>query len=154
MLHTEKKKYFPLLHCLFLFSKRSQTCTQKRTDIEEKDFVTSKVTLVYWREHHENKAFMLKALSKTEKNLLTKLHPAKLVSYVIYTNTVFSVPLRYSGFDLFSLSFCHRYSICAEYQWYLLYRQSTKKKITLNVLLKENNKKTQKPLRQNTHFFT
>lgn len=97
---------------------------------------------------------MLKALSNTEKNLLTKLHPAKLVSYVIYTNTVFSVPLRYSGFDLFSLSFCHRYSICAEYQWYLLYRQSTKKKITLNVLLKENNKKTQKPLRQNTHFFT
>lgn len=58
ILHIEKKKKLPLLHHLFLFSERSNNCKQERPDIKEKDFVTSKVTLVSWQKHHEIKAFV------------------------------------------------------------------------------------------------
>lgn len=49
MLHTEKKKIFSIASLPFPLSERSQTCTQERADIEEKDFVTSKVTLLLVR---------------------------------------------------------------------------------------------------------
>lgn len=48
MLHTEKK-IFSIASLPFPLSERSQTCTQERADIEEKDFVTSKVTLLLVR---------------------------------------------------------------------------------------------------------
>lgn len=48
MLHTEKK-IFSIASLPFPLSERSQTCTKKRADIEEKDFVTSKVTLLLVR---------------------------------------------------------------------------------------------------------
>lgn len=91
MLHTEKK-IFSIASLPFPLSERSETRIQERADIEEKDFVTCKVTLLLDRASWK-KALMLRIIPKTEKKILKKMYLAKLISNIICTNTVFREPL-------------------------------------------------------------
>lgn len=86
-----------IFHCFiaslpFPLSERSQTHTQERADTEEKDFVTSKVTLLLGRASWKQSPYA-QNIPKDWKKILKKINPAKLLSYIICTNTVFRVTL-------------------------------------------------------------
>lgn len=124
--HTEKKKN--IFHCFTIFSSlvKGHTLAHGKERVSKKKTVTSKVILVHWWEHQQNKRFRHRAFWKTEK--LSERNYTLL--NILWNTHKYCFQCTFNMLIFFTYFPCHSIidiPICAEYQWYLLHRQSTEK---------------------------